>query len=182
MKIFDKNNFYKNTFCIFKEVSTAEISELQWHFVSKSGSCYYFTTEGVYRKSSHWGRAAKCKWRLQTLEPSTFPNKIGFAAWSNFHPIDEIGKWYYIEVDWNNKTAQYYHKNCSTTASVFLRNAAQTTKRIKEIRHLMANPTKLTYWDTEESLSTVLQKAVEKLITTDLTLLQIKQQLLSSDV
>ena len=68
-KKFTRNNFFKNTYCVFKGVRLREISRRKPHYRSESGSTYYYTTNGVYRLSNHWGRAAKCNWRLVSEIP-----------------------------------------------------------------------------------------------------------------
>ena len=177
MKTYNKTNFHKHTFCIFKEVFAAEIADLQLSYTSNSGSSYYFTEKGVYRKSNHWGRAANCKWRLHTEIDTASRSKIGFAEWSHFHPINETEKLYFIEVNFKTKTVQYNHKNCALQTDLYLRNASQTANRVKEIRALFAHTKKLTYWDFTENLEQLLQKVIDFLIHTDLSLLQIKQKL-----
>ena len=180
MKIYNKYNFHKYTFCIFNEVSAAEISDLKTNFVSKSGSSYLFTEEGVYRKSNHWGRAANCKWRLQSNSSESDSRiKIGFAKWAYFHPINEIEKLYYIEVNFDEKKVQYNHKANAEQANLFLRTASATTKRVKEIRELYVNDKKLTYWNYDDDFEELLKKVVGYLVNSDLTLLQIKQELLA---
>lgn len=175
MKTYSKYNFHRNTFCVFKEVTTAEIEGLKTNFVSKSGSSYIFTAKGVYRTSNHWGRAANCKWRLQShnLEESS-RTKVGYANWNEFHPIDEITKLYYIEVDLEEKTAQYLHKSSASGKTYYLRTATETTKRVKEIRSLLANPKKLEYWEVALDFDTLLSRVIHQMIATDATLLQIK--------
>lgn len=179
MKIYHKKNFHKHTFCIFKEVTPDQIENLKINYTSSSGSCYFFTEEGVYRKSNHWGRAANCKWRLQSLETKKDRTKIGYAKWSEFHSINDTEKLYYIKVDFNQKSVQYYHKNLHLDENLFLRNALQTTKRVKEIRQLLSNPKKLAYWDGPEDVETILENVIHYLVNTDLTLLQIKQKLMA---
>lgn len=177
MKIYNKTNFHKHTFCIFNEVSPAEIADREINFESKSGSSYYFTEAGVYRKSNHWGRAANCKWRLQSTTSTPSRTKVGFALWTHFHSINDTEPLYYIEVDFASKTVQYYHKGVSAEDNLYLRNAALTTKRVKEIRELLANDKKLKYWDFTGSFEQFLEKVVRLLITTNLSLLQIKDEL-----
>ena len=178
MKIYTKYNFHKYTFCVFKEVDPSEIADLKINYTSKSGSSYIFTTKGVFRTSNHWGRAANCKWRLQTqnLEQSS-RTKVGYANWEEFHSINETDKLYFIEVNFEEKSVQYIHKNLSKDPDLYLRNATETAKRVKEIRNLLDNPKKLTYWDFKEKKGNLIEMVVQFLIKTDLTLLQIKQKL-----
>ena len=174
MKTFTKYNFHKYTFCIFNQVNASEIEHLKMSFVSKSGSSYIFTSEGVYRKSDHWGRAANCKWRLQTNSTDTSRTKIGFAKWSHFHAINEFEKLYYIDVNFAEKTVQYNHKDISQDANLYLRNAIETAKRVKEIRSLFENDKKLRYWETHLAFEDLLENVVRNLVQTDLNLLEIK--------
>jgi hypothetical protein len=180
MKIYTKNNFHKHTFCIFNEVLVSEIEHLTTNFVSKSGSSYLFTDEGVYRKSNHWGRAANCKWRLQTNFSTASRTKIGFAKWAEFHPINEIEKLYFIEVDLTKKSVQYQHKNNSKTENCYLRNASETAKRVKEIRNLLENDKKLQYWESDCEVEILLQKVIQYLINSDFNLLEIKNLIFST--
>jgi len=175
MKIYTKTNFHKHTFCIFKEVETAAIEGLKINYASKSGSSYIFTEKGVYRKSNHWGRAANCKWRIVTIHQNVSRTKIGFAEWSHFHPINDVEKLYYIEVDFDKKIVQYNHKNNSDIPNLYLRNASETTKRVKEIRSLFLNEKKLDYWEIDLEITELLQLVTRYLINTDLNMLQIKE-------
>ena len=176
MKVYSKNNFHKHTFCIFNEVSEAEIAVLKLNFSSKSGSCYFFTEKGVYRKSNHWGRAANCKWRLQSSNATNHSRtKVGYAAWDAFHSINETDKLYYIEVNLLEKTVQYNHKNTAQETNLYLRNASETAKRVKEIRSLFENDRKLTYWEQSHGFEELKQKVIDFLIQTDLNLLEIKK-------
>ncbi len=180
MKTYNKNNFHKHTFCIFTEVSASEILDLKLNYISKSGSEYCFTKNGVFRKSNHWGRAANCKWRLKNndLEENS-RTKVGYANWNEFHSIDEITKLYFIQVDFNKNTTNYFHKNLSESNEVYLRNATETTKRIKEIRNLLSNPKKLEYWEVKEDFESLLIKVINLMIITDYNLLEIKHKIFS---
>jgi hypothetical protein len=57
-------NSFKNTFCVFHEVLPDQIENLKLQYDSKSGSKYFYSKEGMYRWSNHWGRLANSKWRL----------------------------------------------------------------------------------------------------------------------
>ena len=88
-------NSFKNTFCVFKEQNLKSIENLKLQFQSKSGSCYYYTTIGMYRLSNHWGRLANSKWRLEPMEPETnSKTKVGFAPWTEFYPDNALEELY----------------------------------------------------------------------------------------
>jgi hypothetical protein len=138
-KSYNKTNFHKHTFCIFKEVSADAISGLTMNYKSKSGSSYYFTDEGVYRLSNHWGRAANCKWRLDKLADSSFgKTSLGFAKWTDFYPDNDTEKLYFIEVDFEKNQAHFYHKKSTNyTSDKVLRTTSDTMKLIKQVRVLL---------------------------------------------
>ena len=67
-------NSFKNTFCVFHEVLPRTIDGMKPQYDSKSGSKYFYTKEGMYRWSNHWGRLANSKWRLEPLEKDCSQN------------------------------------------------------------------------------------------------------------
>lgn len=173
---FHRNNFHKNTFCIFHEVNPGEITSLPLGYKSKSGSSYYFTETGVYRLSNHWGRAANCKWRLQSAGNTMGRMKLGFAAWVAFHRDNDIEKLYYIEADPENNTVLFQHKDSGNYKNEVLRTASETAKRIKQIRHLLENDAWTKYYPGTKP-ETLKEKIIAQMIQTDLTLQQIKATL-----
>ena len=86
-------NSFKNTFCVFREIESKAIENLEVQFESKSGSLYYYTELGMYRLSNHWGRLANSKWRLEVAENNTASKKkLGFASWDSFYPDNKEQK------------------------------------------------------------------------------------------
>lgn len=99
-EVADKYNFYNNSIGMFEE-SDAPDSEPD--YISYSGSEYWYTPEGVYRRSDHWGSyISSCSWYFwdglgdsdevwyngdddQFDEPVT-----GFIRWSDLKPKGEI--------------------------------------------------------------------------------------------
>ena len=47
-------------------------------------SRYWYTNEGVFRASDHWGNSASCFWEL---ENQTEQSKVGFCYWKDFYDI-----------------------------------------------------------------------------------------------
>lgn len=135
---------FKNTFCVFEEVSLNAVDGLYSDFESDSGSTYFYTEKGMYRLSNHWGRLANSKWRLVALEPkSESKTKLGFADWSSFYPDNDFENLYYLVADFEKKVVTYQHKNNPNyNDAIPLRTAIETTKRIKQIRNLF----ELTNW------------------------------------
>lgn len=172
-QIFHRNNFHKNTFCIFTEVSLPEITSLQLGYKSKSGSSYYFSESGVYRLSNHWGRAANCKWRLHSVGSNSGRTRLGYAAWTAFHRDNDFEKLYYIEADPESNTVLFQHKDSENYKNEVLRNASETTKRIKQIRHLLENQAWMKYYP-EADPKALKERVIAQMIQTDLTLQQIK--------
>ena len=178
-KVFNKINFHTYTFCVFQEVDYAIIKDRKLDFKSKSGSQYYFTTEGVYRYSDHWGRAANCKWRLEsTNDKPANRNRVGYANWTDFYQDNDTENLYFASVDFKNKTAAYAHKsNGVFPEDAVLRTASETTKVVKQIRNLFENDAWAKYYDTDdvEALRNII---INKLVTTRKTVQQIKSEFL----
>ena len=59
---------------------------------------YFYTEEGVYRKSNHWGRVANCRWKMIANEDLQEPSKPGLALPSghDFYPIHSNRKRYFF--------------------------------------------------------------------------------------
>lgn len=176
-KTYNRFNFHRHTFCVFDEVAMQSIEGKKADYKSKSGSSYFFTEDGVYRLSNHWGRAANCKWRLQTTISNSFRTKLGFANWSAFHPDNETEKLYFITVDFENQTVQYQHK-CSPDyqENYVLRTTAETTKVIKSIRELFSSDSWAKHFENAE-IEMLRKIIIENLITTNQSLLEIKRTL-----
>ncbi len=173
--IYNRNNFHKYTFCIYKEVALEAIDELKLQYKSKSGSCYYFVEEGVYRLSNHWGRAANCRWRLVTNEEKTTTRtKLGFAKWTDFYPDNEVDKLYFIEANFDNQSVQFYHKgNENYSSAVVLRTASETMKRIKQIR-LLFEETAWTKYLKEENVAVLRKEIIQKLVDSNVSFQEIR--------
>ena len=146
-------------------------------FTSKSGSSYFFIENGVYRLSNHWGRAANCKWRLEAKNPAhTSRTKLGFALWNAFYSDNDSEKLYFITVDFETRLVQYLHKDSADYQDKFvLRTASETTKVIKEIRHLLAKDGWAKHFDMP--IEALRKASIEQLITTNESLIDIKRKL-----
>lgn len=157
-----------------------ELKGLKCQFESKAGSSYYYTENGMYRYSNHWGRLANSKWRLIALDPETVEKKkLGFAPWDNFYPDNAEDELYYIEVDYINNLVNYQHKNCPRyDRKAILRTSFETTKKIKQIRNLQQLTSWAKYFDYED-IDDLRKEIIEQLIYTNKTLEQVKSSLLS---
>ena len=174
-KIYNKTNFHNYTFCIFQEVGLEVLQDLSLNYKSKSGSCYYFTKTGVYRLSNHWGRAANCKWRLVNNNVNGDRTKLGYANWSDFYPDNDYEKLYFVKVDYNTQTVQFYHKQSQeNTTEKVLRTATDTTKLIKQIRTLL-DETAWTKYLKDENIAVLRKEIIEELINTNKTFQDIRK-------
>ncbi|MBW4361826.1 hypothetical protein [Flavobacterium taihuense] len=174
---------FKNTFCVFHEVSPDRIAGMPVQYDSQSGSKYFYTTEGMYRLSNHWGRLANSKWRLEAMEPDCLDAyndskfKIGFAAWNEFYPDNAEDKLYYLEADYVKKTVNYQHRNNPKYDSkAILRTSFATAKRIKQIRNLFELTSWAKYFDCDD-IDELRKEIIEGLIFTNKTLEEIKREL-----
>lgn len=176
-------NSFKNTFCVFHEVLPDKIENLKVQYDSKSGSQYFYTKEGMYRLSNHWGRLANSKWRLEPLEQDCFETrnepkyKIGFAAWNEFYPDNAEEELYYLEANYVKKTVNYQHKNNPNYDNkAILRTSFETTKKIKQIRNLFNLTSWAKYFEYED-LNELRKEIIDQLIFTNKTLEEIKREL-----
>lgn len=170
-------NTFKNTFCVFTEQPLSALKGLPVQFESKAGSRYYYTKQGMYRLSNHWGRLANSKWRLiSNLPETTSKLKLGFALWSTFYPDNTVERLYYLVANYDEAKISYEHKNNPLyNGHAVLRTSYDTTKRIKQARNIL----ELTSWAKyfEFSDITILRKnIIEALILTDDTLEEIKRK------
>ena len=171
MKTYDKTNFFKHTFCEFQQVHAFEFPE-ETNYKSKSESMYFYKAEGVFRKSNHWGRVANCRWKIAANEP--YKNQqiiIGFAKWTDFHPINATEKIFFIAVNFEQKTANIQAKEVDSSHYLFTYSAAQ--KRIKEITHVFNEDAWAKYFDTE--IKELRFKIISECICSDKALQEIKR-------
>lgn len=171
MKTYNHTNFFKHTFCEFQQVPFFVFPENSF-FKSKSESCYFFSDEGVYRKSNHWGKVANCHWKILPLD--NYKNQqtiIGFAKWNDFFPINSTEKLFLIEIDFENNTAKIQTEKEESSAALFTFSEAQ--EKIKKIRDLLKNDDWTNYFNQDK---TALKKSViHEFLNSSKSLQQIKQ-------
>ena len=178
-KIYNKTNFHSHTFSIWKEVPIEEIQELKLHFKSKHDSQYYFTTDGVYRFSDHWGRVANCHWRLVPLSHfKNQENKVAFANWSDFYSNDDTAKLFFIKVNKETQEVNFYHKHTAETKeNVVFRNAKETAKTIRIIKEVLSETDWAKYLNYTD-LEALRKEIVNKLLNSEKSFLEIKKRFL----
>ena len=170
MKTYNKTNFFKHTFCEFTQIDNFDFPE-STIYVSKSNSMYFYTSEGVYRKSNHWGRVANCRWKLIADKNYKNQNTVtAYAKWSCFYPINSSEKNFYIEANFDEKTAKINPKKENTTNYLFSFSEAQ--KRIKQITHLFKDDKWAKYFD--DDIEIIRKNIISEFINSDKTLQEIK--------
>lgn len=165
-KIYNKHNYFRNTYAVYKEVVASALPFEKWHYTSKSDSAYYYTPEGVYRKSNHWGRAAKCRWVLESgneMYVSKGRERIGFAKWTDFYENSESTQAYFVKIDYSTKTVTYDHKSRDTSAKATYRTAKETQKVIQKVKRLLIKDSWAKYYDYE-NLENLRKELIDKLI------------------
>lgn len=168
---FHSKNFFKNTYCEFKQVdfnfSTVE------KFKSKSGSTYHYTEKGVYRYSNHWGRVANCRWKL--LKTKNYKNQqwcVGYANWLDFFDLQSTEKYFFIEVKIIPEEICVKVENDIENSTKFLFSIQQALERKKEIQQIFINKKWLKYLD--EDAEKVQEKVICQLINSTTSLQEIK--------
>ena len=175
-KSYTKLNFHSHTFCIWKEVRDTEIKELKLHFKSKHDSHYYFTNDGVYRFSDHWGRVANCHWRLSPL--SIYKNQkatVGYAKWSDFYTNDDTSKLFFIKVNFETQEVNFYHKLVpGYDGKLASRNASETAKTIKIIKQIF-NETDWAKYLKYDDIEVLRKEIISELLLSEKGFLEIKR-------
>ena len=189
LKKYNKHNFHKHTYCVFKEVGFDKVKDLKPNYSSKSGSSYYFRDEGLYRVSNHWGRAANCRWKLDSSTVNDDENmkqvqikqvqiKVGYAKWTDFYPNNEQENLFYIEVDFEAKTVDFLHKNNPEyDGKLVCRNASETAKRIKICKEVLLEVKWCKYLEFN-SIEELREEVVYGLLYTNASFITIKQNYL----
>lgn len=170
MKTYNQTNFFKHTFCEFKQVENFDFPE-NTNYKSKSDSTYFYTDEGVYRKSNHWGRVANCRWKL--ISKGDYKNQqivIGFAKWVDFYPINATERIFFIDVDFENKKTTIQSNRENSKSYLFTFYEAQ--KKIKQITHLFKDDKWGKYFNLE--IEDLRFKIISEFINSDRTLQEIK--------
>ncbi|MFD2530708.1 hypothetical protein [Polaribacter marinaquae] len=172
MKTYNKTNFFKHTFCEFTQIDNFDFPE-STIYVSKSNSMYFYTSEGVYRKSNHWGRVANCRWKLIADKNYKNQNTVtAYAKWSCFYPINSSEKTFFINVNFDKKTAKINPKKENTTNYLF--SFSESQKRIKQITHLFKDDKWAKYFDDDVEI--IRQNIISEFINSDKTLQEIKKR------
>lgn len=180
-KRYNRNNFFKKTYCVFKGVPLRHITRRKPNYRSESGSTYYYTTKGVYRLSNHWGRAANCNWRLVSEVPVEINDlRLGFAEWEDFREnLSEDVDAYFISVDFENKVVSYRHKDDPDYNQVaVLRPVDATRKLIKQIKNLLETYKWARYYDYDD-LDEFRKEVIMTLINTNTSLNELRKELSS---
>ena len=175
--MYNRFNFYKHTFAIFNKVAVPDDFE-KAQYISKHGSQYLFTDEGVYRYSNHWGRVGNCRWRLENIDFKQQTNYWGFCSWEHFYNNDEGLPLYFIEKN-NENNFSYNHKNNTNNNSFIFRSAADTAKILKKINELQQDRSwakHLNYADYDE----LLNYFIGQLIETNKSFIKIKQEYINT--
>lgn len=172
LKIYNQTNFFKHTFCEFQQVNNFEFPE-NTNYKSKSESVYFYTDEGVYRKSNHWGRVANCRWKFNNGACSiAYKNQLivtGFAKWSDFYPINSTEKIFSIDINFEEKTAKIQPKKGKNISFSF----SEAQKKIKKITHLFKDDKWAKYFDLE--IEELQFKIITEFINSNKTLEEIKR-------
>lgn len=150
--------------------------EKKAHYRSKYGSSYFYTEKGVYRSSNHWGRVANCRWKIKGVED--YKNQvyyIGFANWSDFFPLNNYDKVFYLEVNVSTGETVISRTTKTHDSSHFLMTLDFAFKRLKQIKELYKDYKWAMYFN--ESIEISRGKLIQKLIDSEKPLQEIKQQL-----
>lgn len=174
MKIYNPTNFFKHTYCEFQEADF-DFKDTTKSFKSKSGSLYYYTKNGVYRYSNHWGRVANCRWKLAGAK--NYKNQqfyVGYANWTDFYSLTATEKMFFLTVDFDIKKVKINVIDAQNNQS-FLFSMARAIQRKKEIQNVFTNDKWLRYIDGNSV--ELQQKLINQLCSSNTSLQELKRQL-----
>lgn len=166
------------TFCEFVEVSECKIASLKISVKSKYNSAYYFTEEGVYRYSNHWGRVGDCRWRLK-IDNNQKVNqiyRIGYARWTDFTSLNENMKKFYIDVDFKHKNVhikEFKSGESEEEKNIKLKTLDEAIKCSKSIQKIF-NEELWTKHLSYDSIEHLRKHFIDELIFTNKTFHQIR--------
>lgn len=176
MKTYNRTNFFKHTYCIFHEVNPENLPAEVPDYISKSQSKYYFTAEGVFRKSNHWGRAANCRWKLISREFKSQTEIVAYAKWTDFFANNETEKLFFIQINESKEVTFHHKQEINFQPEFILRTAVETSKRIKLLKEVLEteNWCKYLNFDNFEELE---KQMINELIFTNNSFQEIKKKL-----
>ncbi len=96
---------------------------------------------------------------------------IGFAKWNDFYPINSTEKIFFIDVNFEEKTAKIQSKKEHQIHYLFSFSEAQ--QRIKQIHHLFKDDKWANYFDLE--IDKLQIKVISAFINSNKTLQEIKR-------
>ena len=170
---YHKFNFFKHTYCEFKMQNIDFFDEMKAHFQSKSGSFYYYTENGVFRYSNHWGRVANCRWKIQGIDQYKNQNYyVGYANWSDFYPLNSADKVFYLEVDYKECKANIKRIQKDTESSKFLMTSEMAHQKLKSIREVFKDSKWILYLNKD--IEEVKREVIQELTLTTNSLKKIK--------
>ncbi len=178
MKTYHQFNFFKYTYCEFKMKEISFFEDKKAHFQSKSGSYYSYSDEGVYRYSNHWGRVATCRWKIKGIE--AYKNQkyyVGFAKWSDFYPLNDADKVFYIEVNFETQQAKISRILGEEEHDFYLMNSLLAQQRLKQIQTLFKEYKWAKYIDAH--IDDLREIIVKQLTNSNTSLVVLKQELKS---
>ena len=178
MKIYTKINFHKHTYCEFEMIDDEFFNNTSIHYKSKSGSLYFFSNEGVYRYSNHWGRVGDCRWKINGVK--TYKNQnfySGFAKWLDFYSLNSVEKNFYLKVNFEEESVNILSIAKLKNQDVYLMSLDFGLKRRKEISKLFKEYKWALHFN--KNIDVIRKELITLLINTDKPLQELKRSLVS---
>lgn len=176
MERYNRFNFYRYSYCEFEMKEVDFFTEMNAHFQSRSNSYYYYTDKGVYRYSNHWGRVASCRWKIKGIEDYKNQNYyVGYANWSDFYPLNDVDRVFYLEVDFKIQQVNILRKDKDYEDDFFLMTSDFAHQRLKQIQTLFKEYKWAKYFD--DDIDVLREKLITGLIASNKSIQELKQQL-----
>ncbi len=174
--MYHKFNFFRHTYCEFTSQPIGFFKGKSAHYQSKSGSLYFYTDEGVYRYSNHWGRVANCRWKIKGVDEYKSQNYyVAFANWNAFYMLNDTDKVFYLDVDFSLKGVKIKRLKNEEKSDCFLMTSEFAHQRLKQIQTLFKEYRWATYFD--EDIDVLRERLINNLRATNKTIQQLKREL-----
>lgn len=85
--LYSKRNFFLDSFAVWSPKTHSKLlNKYKPHYVSESGSKYWYSKKGVYRYSNHWGEVGSCIWIRKNRCYGRYYSLL-FCKWEDFKEV-----------------------------------------------------------------------------------------------
>ena len=178
MKGYNKLNFHKHTYCEFEMMDVDFFNQNSIHYKSKSGSMYFYSDEGVYRHSNHWGRVANCRWKINGVENYKNQNYYtGYTNWNEFYALNSTEKDFFVNVNFEDESVKILKDRSQLNQDNYLMSLNFALKRTREIKKLFKDVKWAAYFSV--NVGEIRKELIALLLNSDKPFQELKRSLVA---